>query len=124
MVANVEGHLQFTDETGTWCYKGCPKPEAECGQLAVQQNDPLDAPHCSTCICGRRAPVQGDHGKNPRAPGTVTWAEHQEAYTAYAARYGTGQSAQRLAERGGFGYQEMTGLLGHEPTTWVAKGDR
>ena len=80
--------------------------------------------HCPTCICGRRAPVQGDYGKTRRAPGTVTWAEHEEAYTAYAARFGTSQSAERLAERGGFGYQEMTHFLGHEPTTWVVVGSR
>lgn len=80
--------------------------------------------HCPSCICGRRAPVQGDHGKRRRASGTVTWAEHEEAYTAYAAQYGTRQSAERLAERAGFGYQEMTELLGHEPTTWIANGVR
>ena len=79
---------------------------------------------CPTCICGRRAPVQGEHRPHERAAGTVTWAEHEEAYTAYAARYGTSQSAVRLAERGGFGYREMTDLLGHEPTTWVARGVR
>lgn len=35
-----------------------------------------------------------------------------------SARYGAGQSAERLAERGGFGYWELTDLLGHEPKTW------
>jgi hypothetical protein len=80
--------------------------------------------HCSSCICGRRAPVQGEYGEQRRAAGTVTWAEHEEAYTAYAAMFGTGQSAKRLAERGGFSYDEITKLLGHEPTTWAVAGGR
>ena len=75
--------------------------------------------HCPTCVCGRRAPVQGDYRVRPA--GTVAWWEHLEAYTAYAARYGKSQSAERLAERAGFGYQEMTTLLGHEPTTWSVR---
>lgn len=62
----------------------------------------------------RRAPVQRD-GDQP--PGTITWAEHVEAATAYN-REGHGQSAERLAERGGFGYRELQRYLGHDPTTW------
>jgi hypothetical protein len=85
--------------------------------------------HCATCICGRRAPVQGDYpdekrraaeqGKPPHGPGTVSWEEHLLAWSAYAA-HGHSQSAERLAQRGGFGYGEMTELLGHEPKTWRA----
>lgn len=74
--------------------------------------------HCPSCTCGRRAPVQGEYSEPRRASGTVAWSEHMEAYEAYAAKYGTGQSAARLAERGGFGYREIADLLGHEPTTW------
>lgn len=83
--------------------------------------------HCETCICGRRAPVQGEHfmrtdgGRKAVPHGSVAWTEHEEAYVAYAAKYGRSQSAERLAERGGFGYWEMTDLLGHEPTTWSAR---
>lgn len=78
--------------------------------------------NCPTCACGRRAPVQGDFGEPRHASGTVAWVEHVEAYTEYAARFGTSQSAERLAQRGGFGYREITGLLGHEPTTWKVVG--
>lgn len=85
--------------------------------------------HCETCICGRRAPVQGDStarlpidhpGRRPGAkgPGTIAWTEHLEAYANYVARWGSGQSAERLAERGGFGCAELRDLLGHEPKTW------
>lgn len=81
-----------------------------------------ELPHCETCYCGRRAPVQGDHGPRARAAGSITWAEHLEAYAAYAARFGHGQSASRLAERGGFSYGELIEFLGHEPTTWRVRG--
>jgi hypothetical protein len=79
--------------------------------------------HCASCTCGRRAPVQGEsHGsrRGARAPGTVTWAEHLEAYADYAGHY-SGQDADTLARRGGFGYWEMTDHLGHEPKTWVPR---
>jgi hypothetical protein len=32
-------HIQFTDASGTWCHEDCPMPDAECGRLAVAQND-------------------------------------------------------------------------------------
>lgn len=84
-----------------------------------------EAKHCATCICGRRAPVQGDRHATDRtkdrAAGTVSWAEHLLAYSNYSARYGRDQSAERLAERGGFGYIEITGHLGHEPKTWTPR---
>lgn len=77
--------------------------------------------HCPTCVCGRRARVQSEYQtskRGPKPPGTVTWVEHLKAYEKYAALYGTSQSAERLVERGGFGYWEITDLLGHEPETW------
>ena len=79
--------------------------------------------HCPTCICGRRAPVQGERhsSRGDKPPGSVTWEEYLEAYTAYAARFGRSQSPERLAERAGFGYWEITDLLGHEPTTWSVR---
>ena len=74
----------------------------------------------------RRAPVQRDYPWVPvpstqrrHRPGTIAWSEHVEAWIAYAARYGRGQSAERIAERGGFGYAELTEFLGREPTTWT-----
>lgn len=102
----------------------------ECDRLRASQ--PTDEKHCPTCICGRRAPVQGDERerRNPsrafpgrvgvlgRGPGTISWEEHLLAWSGYAARYGADQSAERLAERGGFGYGELIQFLGCEPTTW------
>lgn len=77
---------------------------------------------CPTCICGKRAPVQGDYGSGhslkTRGPGSITWAEHLLAWSGYAAQYGTSQSAERMAERGGFSYVELGMFLGHEPETW------
>lgn len=72
-----------------------------------------------------RAPVQGDSrlpkGQPGREPGSISWAEHLEAYTDYAKRYGSSQTAERLAERGGFGYRELQDHLGHAPVTWVPR---
>ena len=79
-----------------------------------------------------RAPVQSSGhawllvGHKERAPdakpaGTISWAEHVEAWTAYSARYGHEQSAERIAERGGFDYYELREYLGREPTTWSAR---
>jgi hypothetical protein len=80
--------------------------------------------HCPSCTCGRRAPVQGEHGppEQRRAAGTITWDEHLKCYAAYAAQYGTDQSAERLAARGGFGYNEFVHFVGHEPRTWRPAG--
>jgi hypothetical protein len=75
--------------------------------------------HCPTCHCGRRAPVQRGYRKPRRSAGSISWAEHLEAFAGYAAQYGNSQSAERLAERGGFSYGEVTDFLGHEPTTWL-----
>lgn len=59
----------------------------------------------------RRAPVNGS------PYGTVEWAEHVEAWEAYR-RHHPGQSAERIAERGGFGLLELTQQLGRLPSTW------
>lgn len=65
-----------------------------------------------------RAPMQSSGGRHGRPRGSITWAEHEEIYAAYAARNGTRQSAQLLADRGGFGWSECEQLLGREPRTW------
>jgi len=48
----------------------------------------------------RRAPVQG------YSPG-IPWSLHIKAWDAYAAKYGRYQSAERMAERGGFHTNEL-----------------
>lgn len=61
----------------------------------------------------RVAPVQGEYKKRPA--GTVPWEIHEQAWENYAARLGKNQTAERIAERGGFGYREMQCLLaGHD----------
>lgn len=62
--------------------------------------------------------MQGDHKRGGRPDGFISWVEHEEIYAAYAKRYGRGQSAERIAERGGFGWGECVMLLGREPATW------
>lgn len=72
----------------------------------------------------RRAPVQRDcirgrcYCSRKHEPGWISWEEHERAWLDYARRYGRGQSAERIAERGGFGYWELTQHLGHAPKTW------
>lgn len=53
----------------------------------------------------RRAPVQKYHAK------TIPWKVHGLAWEAYAKKYGTQQSPERMAERGGFGIYEMDMFL-------------
>lgn len=63
----------------------------------------------------RRFPIQAeDVGRHhPRRPaGTVPWSVGVAAWERYAARYGRDQSAERIAERGGFGHGEMHTFLG------------
>jgi len=40
-------------------------------------------------------------------PRTIPWALAERAYADYSRRYGTDQSLERLAQRGGFGPKEM-----------------
>lgn len=80
----------------------------------------------------RRAPVQGDRcykmmtghsARRPdsKPPGTIAWSEHLAVYERYRERYGDSQSAERLAERGGFGFREIEMLTGAEPRTWLPR---
>lgn len=68
-----------------------------------------------------RAPVEGDRG---RLSGTIAWQEHEEAWAEYAARWtkqgaqGKPPSAADMCLCGGFSYQQLVDLLGHEPKTW------
>lgn len=52
----------------------------------------------------RRFPIQGGL--------TVSWPAAERAYATYSKLYGTSQSLERLAERGGFGMLEFAGLYG------------
>lgn len=66
-----------------------------------------------------RAPVQA----GPKGPaGTITWAEHLRVWEAYARRYGKGQSAERIAESGGFGHGEIEMLTGGLAQSFVRVG--
>lgn len=72
--------------------------------------------HCESCTCGRRAVVQAS---SKSAPGTISWAEHLEAWNGYAREYGSQQSPERINQRGGFGYDELESFLGRKPSTFV-----
>ena len=54
----------------------------------------------------------------------IPWAEAERAYVVYAKHFGTSQSLQKLAERGGFGVQEFLCLWqGHNPIDCHEKHD-
>lgn len=60
----------------------------------------------------RRVPVQRDSNRRV-PPGTTTWEIHYVAWTNYNL-YHYEQSAERIAQRGGFGYREIQcALAGH-----------
>lgn len=66
----------------------------------------------SSLVSERRTKVNG------KPYGTIAWWEHEAAWVGYHKRYpGIDQDAERIAERGGFGWGELTTYLGHEPTT-------
>lgn len=71
------------------------------------------------------APVQGDllrpADRPAREPGMIEWAEHLEVWRAYVKLCGADQTAERLAERGGFGFDEAAKLLGRELRTWCLR---
>lgn len=97
------------------------KHQQEARAKAAEEKLKASGEHCATCICGRRAPVQASpayEGKPAKGAGTIAWEEHLLAWTDYARRYGNGQTAERMAQRGGFSYWEVADHLGHDPTTW------
>lgn len=51
-------------------------------------------------------PIQSEYGYGPH-PITVPWCVAEKAFAVYRDRYGTNQSIERIAERGGFGPSEM-----------------
>lgn len=62
----------------------------------------------------KRVPVQAQHDK---PAGTIAWSEHVLIWEMYAKKNGA-QTAERIAERGGFGYSEACNLLGRDLETW------
>jgi hypothetical protein len=66
-------------------------------------------------------PIQGQRVGRVLVPaGQVPWAVAKLAYQTYAKHYGTGQSLERLAERGGFGWTELVNLLADtERNQWI-----
>lgn len=79
----------------------------------------------------RRCPIQGEYGRRmPMANGSspvrsflptdVDWRLAELAYSEYVNHGGRGQSLERLAERGGFGIEELVlfllGAMGWEVT--------
>ena len=68
-----------------------------------------------------RVPVQRG-GSTRRPAGTIAWDEHMRAWRAYERKWRCGQTAERIAERGGFCRDELTEFLGGEPQTFIEYG--
>jgi hypothetical protein len=68
-------------------------------------------------VMEKRAVVQGGWITG-RKPGTISWSEHISAWKVYNKKWNSGQSAERINERGGFSYDELVDYLGHDPKTW------
>ena len=51
--------------------------------------------------------IPNDRRNAAPGPLSIPWSVAEKAYGVYASRYGRGQSLERLAERGGFGVNEM-----------------
>lgn len=58
--------------------------------------------------CGKRFPIQAEHKPGGRPATTIDWHEAEKVYDDYAYVYGFSQSLERLAQRGGFGHDELT----------------
>lgn len=43
--------------------------------------------------------------------GEISWELHERAFAEYARTYGRSQSAERIAERGGFSWSELIAFL-------------
>lgn len=54
-------------------------------------------------------------------PSTIPWWLAEEAYKVYSDKFGSSQSLERLAERGGFSREELVWLLSEKPNTTDGK---
>lgn len=55
-------------------------------------------------------------------PSLIPWWLAEKAYKTYSQKFGTGQSLERLAERGGFGREELIWLLsGASPENLISQ---
>lgn len=85
--------------------------DGDMNKSGVKQKDLMD---------DRPFPIQGGHNWN-RKPGDrpvihyqpciIPWWLAEEAYKVYSKKFGNAQSLERLAERGGFGREELLWLL-------------
>jgi hypothetical protein len=80
---------------------------------AMQEAVAILAKYSDDGVSDRRAPVQRE--SRLRVPaGTIPWRTHLEAWRGYAAAGHGSQSAERIAERGGFSYREVQcAIAGH-----------
>lgn len=96
----AEQVAKIRDEIARDLWEGNPMAEHIAGIL-LARIDELERDQ-------RPFPMQGDRGS---PAGTIPWWLAEIAHASYSAMYGRGQSLERLAERHGFGWQELGALL-------------
>ena len=79
----------------------------------------------------KKFPIQGGHNWNGKRtdrpvvqypPSSIPWWLAEKAYAVYSGKFGNGQSLERLAERGGFGREELVWLLdGASPEKLISR---
>jgi hypothetical protein len=96
-------------EVPQWAQAQSDRLLMELAQQSTTMRDALAAALVAAAERGRPEtrwfPIQAN-GHTPH-PMRVPWSVAERAYSVYAARYGTDQTLERLAERGGFGAYEM-----------------
>jgi hypothetical protein len=88
------------------------RPDVLWQALAVaQQIEPLLAALATAstdaATAQRTFPIQQGRRGDPPHPTRIPWSVADKAYSVYSAHYGSDQTLERLAERGGFGWEEM-----------------
>lgn len=111
------------------CFRCGRKPTPEGYDACLGKIDGIKFACCGhgvtspSFVGDRRVPVQGifERGKWKVLPGTISYEEHFLAWEAYQKKWHSHQSADRIAERGGFDWNELVEFLGREPETWRSR---
>lgn len=129
----VESVADVLDGACAACEAGAPNDHASNVRvartvLALHTDSATNEASAGVIGSEKRAPVQGElealpnvPGHHPVVAGTISWLEHEEAWHSYNHAFRNEQSAERIAERGGFSYFELCGFLGRPPSSWRAR---
>lgn len=66
-------------------------------------------------VTDKRFPVMGVRSIMPNEIVSISWAQAEVVYKEYIRKFGDKQTLERIAERGGFYFEEIVGLLTKVP---------